>query len=91
MNDRVSQVVDNALAWAVAAVLGGIGWLVRRVFTNQKQIELLQADLNAREKQRNEDREQVADIKRSVERIENRLMQAPGPVQHWNDRTQPPR
>lgn len=45
MNDRISSAVNSAMTWLVVTVLGGIAYLIRRVFTNQKQIELLQADL----------------------------------------------
>lgn len=70
MNDRISSAVDSAMTWLVVTVLGGIAWLIRRVFTNQKQIELLQADLKHRERQRDEDRDRIAKIERGVERIE---------------------
>lgn len=74
MGDRISNAIEHALAWAVAAVLGGVWWLIRRVFTNQQQIELMQADLRARDRQRCEDRERMANIERGVDRIESKLM-----------------
>ena len=95
MGDKFAQHLDQMITWAIATVLGGvvggISWLVRRVFTNHKQIEMLQRDLAAREKQRDEDRAQVADIKRSVDRIEGWIVTGKAPVQHHIDKTIPPR
>ncbi|MDF3606350.1 hypothetical protein PE067_09480 [Paracoccus sp. DMF-8] len=71
--------------------MGGIIFLIRRVFTNQQEIELLKADLRAREKQREEDREQTAEIKRSVDRIEGWIVDGKPTVVHHTDRTLPPR
>ena len=91
MTEKFSHAIDNAVAWLVASVLGGVVYLIRRVFTNQKEIDMLKADLKAREKQREEDREQTAEIKRSVERIEGWIVDGKPTVQHWNDKTNPPR
>ncbi|WP_319825871.1 hypothetical protein [Thalassovita sp.] len=70
--------IEDALFWAVSSLVGAIAsgtlWLIRRVITNQKQIELLQAELGTREKQRDEDRERMAKIESGVERIEGVLM-----------------
>jgi hypothetical protein len=40
--DLIEKVSQNAASWLVVSLLGGIVWLIRRVFTNQQQIELLQ-------------------------------------------------
>ena len=77
MDNRFNAVVDHGLAWLVATFLGGVYWLVRRVFTNQRQIELLQADLEFRARQRLEDRDRIIRIEGSIERIENRLINRP--------------
>lgn len=74
MPDRISAFLDSAVVWLFATLAGGIGYLIRRVFTNQKQIELLQHDLQARDRLRHEDREDMAEIRKSVQRIEERLM-----------------
>lgn len=70
--------IEDAIFWIGSSVIGAIAtgtmWLIRRVITNQKQIELLQADLSNREKQRDEDREWMAKIEAGVERIEGVLM-----------------
>lgn len=74
--------LEDLIIWAATAVLtsvsGGAWWLIRRIFTNQKQIEMLQADLRQqqqhRDEQRKEDRERVNEVKAGVERIEGILM-----------------
>ena len=70
--------IEDILYWAATAILtacaGGAWWLLRLLFTNQQQIELIRADLAHRVIQREEDREQMAEIKTSVGAIEQLLM-----------------
>ena len=61
--------------WSTLAVGGFIGWLVRRVLTNQAEIALLKQDLEKRDVQRSEDREALADVRDSVKRIEGWIME----------------
>lgn len=60
--------------WIVAALATAIGVLVRKVFTAEKKIELLEQHLVARDKQREEDREAIAEVRDSVKRIEGWIM-----------------
>lgn len=73
--DRFGDIVQSVSTWLITAVVGGIGWLIRRVITNQKQIEMLQDELRRREKLRDEDRERMAKIERGVERIEGWMLE----------------
>lgn len=70
--------LEDLIFWAITAVLGalatGSGWLIRRVFTNHQEIELLKADLEHRTKQRDEDRERMARIEEGIEAIQGVLM-----------------
>lgn len=50
----ITDVVEKTIGWAVAALLGGCVYLVRRVFTNEQQIALYKKDLDARDMQRAE-------------------------------------
>lgn len=68
MTDWVEKVVGGAFA----AMLGGIAWLVRSVFTNQKQISLLEANLQ----NQNKEIEKLAD---AIEKI-NDTQKMIGPV-----------
>lgn len=76
--------IEDLLFWIfsaiVSSVAGGTFWLIRRIFTNQKQIELLQASLQSqqisRDQQRVEDRERMSKVEAGVERIEGILMKS---------------
>lgn len=64
--DRVEQ-FSGALATAAAAtVISTVFWIVRRVFTNQKQIEMLQREIQFRDKTRDEDRELIREMRDDV-------------------------
>ena len=54
--DRVDQAQGSIIAAGVAMLLSGMAWLVRRILTNQKQIELLQREIKMRDERRREDR-----------------------------------
>ena len=54
--DRVDQAQGSIIAAGVAMLLSGLAWLVRRILTNQKQIELLQREIKMRDERRREDR-----------------------------------
>lgn len=57
IQDKISP--EALITGAITACASGILWLVRRVITNQKQIELLQSEITHRDKQRSEDRESL--------------------------------
>lgn len=52
--------LDKILTSITVSLIGGVVWLVRKVFTNEKQIALLEAEI----KRRNEDIKEIkADVK----------------------------
>lgn len=60
---------------ALAGVIAGAGaWLVRRVITNQRQIELLKSEMRHRDSLRDADRADMSDVKRDVREIRNALL-----------------
>ncbi len=73
MIERAEQAANSFIAWAVAGVLGGALWLVRRIFTNQRQVEMMMAEIALREAQRKEerkaDRELLNDTRADVKEI----------------------
>lgn len=79
---KITEHLEQFIFWAVtglvAALASGFWWLIRQIFTNQQQIELLRVDLKAREKQREEDRERMTKIEDGVETIRKVLME-------WHD------
>lgn len=69
LSDALEKAGQNALGWAVVSLLGGVVWVVRRIFTNQKQIELLQQELSAREDMRMRDRDDLKEVKGDVKEL----------------------
>ena len=67
--ERIEQASTGIAVTAMATAASGAVWLVRRIFTNQKQIEILQQSLEARDKQRDEDREALSDVRTDVREI----------------------
>ena len=64
--ERIEQASAGVAVAAAAAIGSGGIWLVRRIFTNQQQIELLQREIKMRDKRRDEDREAMADVRQDV-------------------------
>lgn len=89
MNKFLEWVEQSFAAFISAlfvSMVGGIAWLVRQVITNQKQIALMEAQHNAqmnilrsemshRDQLRREDREDLTEVKASVKRVENFLLE----------------
>jgi hypothetical protein len=69
LKEIFDDATSSAVSWAVVAIGGGFVWLIRRVFTNQKQIELLQRDLKLREETRQRDREDLQEVKADVKEL----------------------
>lgn len=75
IGERIADLTTSTAAAIIVAIGGGITWLIRRVLTNQAEIALLKQSLDARDKQRHEDREALADVRDSVKRIEGWIME----------------
>lgn len=71
---RIEDAIFWAVTSAVAAIAGGVGWLIRRVLTNQKQIELLQSEIRHRDQLRSEDRDRMAGIEDGIDEIKSYLI-----------------
>ena len=71
---RIEDMIFWAATAAITALFGGIGWLIRRVLTNEAQIALLQQEIKHRDQLRNEDREVMGEIKDSVDGMKDFLM-----------------
>jgi len=72
--ERLEQYISLAVTVTLGAAATSIGWLIRQVFTNQRQIELLREERRVADKLREEDRERMSKIESGVERIEGILM-----------------
>lgn len=74
MLDRLEGVANGIAIAIITAIGSGIWWLVRRVFTNQKQLELLEAEMKRREDARREDRDRMTTIETDVRDIKRHIM-----------------
>lgn len=81
--DQIDNAVQSFTTWAIVTCGGGVMWLIRRVLTNQRQIEILEAeftrrdewykqDASRRDQQRTEDRDMVRDIGKKVDALYER-------------------
>lgn len=71
---NIDKLVNDAASWLVVSMLGIVAWLVRTILTNNKKIEMLEADLKRRESARDEDRERMAKLEAAIERVEGILL-----------------
>lgn len=74
--DRLVEATNGLIVSAIGATAGGILWMIRRLLTNQKQIELLEAAIHSRDDQRQEDREVLMDIKKDVKEVRKEMIDA---------------
>lgn len=77
--ERIAEISGNIIVGTILAVGGAVAsfilWLVRKVTTNQAEIDLLKQHLEARDELRREDREALGDVRDSVKRIESIMME----------------
>ncbi len=71
--DRID--LEGLVLSALTAVGGGVMWLIRRVLTNQKQIEMLQAEIKHRDTLRQEDREDMREVRDDVKALRHDLQE----------------
>lgn len=69
IGERIEQVGTSVVTAVVLAIGSCLTWLIRRVLTNQKQIELLQSEIRHRDQMRREDRDAVKEIKDDVKAL----------------------
>lgn len=76
--DRVEQVGGGLVVAAVVGIVSGFWYLLRVLFTNQKEIEMLKAVLDQNSRLRAEDREtlktDIGEVKDRLKSIEASLM-----------------
>ena len=71
--ERIEQASAGLVVTAVAAAGSGVWWLVRRIFTNQQQIELLQREIEVRDERRDEDREALSEVRQDVREMRSEI------------------
>lgn len=65
--ESIERVGANVTTAIVVAVGGGVMWVIRTLLTNQRQIELLQREIQHRD-------ETLSEIRSAVRRLESKLM-----------------
>jgi hypothetical protein len=66
--------LDYIVSGIVATVFSAMTWLVRTVLTNQKQLQLLQAEIHTREERREEDRQAMKEIRDDIKEIKRDIL-----------------
>jgi hypothetical protein len=73
--ERLIEAGYSIAHYVFVALAGAVGILVRKVFTAEKKIELLEQHLISRDKQREEDREALVELRDDVKEIRSWIME----------------
>jgi len=60
--------------YVAAGLVGGVSWLIRTVFTNQKKLVKLETEITEREKSAKRGREDLRELKSEVKDMNTNLM-----------------
>ena len=75
--ERLITHAENFAFWLAttvfAAVAGGVMWLIRQVFTNQKQIDELRKELSYRDKMREDDRKATQQVREEIGEVRDEV------------------
>lgn len=74
LNEKLEQVGTSIATYVVVSIAGATAWVIRRVLTNQKQIEMLQREIHHRDQQRTEDRALLGETRDDVKEIRRMIM-----------------
>ena len=67
--ERLEQASASLVVAAFVGAASGVGWLIRRIFTNQKQIELMQREIEHRDSLRTQDRQELGELREDVREV----------------------
>lgn len=76
--------VENYIFWAFTTVAAGVIWLIRRVFTNQQQIEEMRKELTHRDRLREEDRKVVQEVREDMKHTRDAVKRIEGMMSRGN-------
>lgn len=76
--ESIEKVGTNVTTAIVVSVGGGIMWVIRTLLTNRRQIEMLQREMEHRDRNRAEDRETLGVVRDAVVRLESHVMKGGG-------------
>lgn len=71
----MADYLNELIMAGISALVGAVGWLVRTVLTNQKQIALLQNEIRDRDKRRDEDRQLLRELKVDVHEVKRDILE----------------
>ena len=71
----IADYINHIVAGVISMFFASIGWLVRTVLTNQKQIELLQNEIQERDKRRDEDRQVLLTVQADVKEVKRDILE----------------
>lgn len=71
----IYEYLNHLISAVISTVVAAVVWLIRTVLTNQKQIMLLQNEIQERDKRRDEDREILKEVQSSVKRVERDILE----------------
>ncbi len=71
--EKIEQASGSLISAGITLFSGAVVWLIRRVLTNQRQIELLQAEIKYRDVMRREDREAVKEVRDDVKALRSEI------------------
>lgn len=74
MWSRIEEILVWVVTATIASIAAGAWWLIRRIFTNQQQIDLLRQEMAHRDKLRTEDREALSEVRDGVKQIQGWIM-----------------
>lgn len=72
--DTVEKATQDVASYILVTLAAGFFWVIRRVFTNQKQLELLDREIKARDETRQRDREDMQELKGDVKALRQDVM-----------------
>lgn len=76
--------VENYVFWLATTVATGVIWLIRRVFTNQQQIEEMRKELAHRDRLRDEDRKVVQEVREDMKDTRDAVKRIEGMMSRGN-------
>lgn len=63
------------IASIITAVVSGVAWAIRKILTNEKQIQLMHNEIRERDIRRQEDREIMNEIKTDLKEVKQEVVE----------------
>ena len=73
--DGIMTALQNLASWLLVTFVASSFWLVRRILTNQREIEMLRQEMRFRDETRLRDREDITDMKKNLREVHSMLVE----------------